>query len=109
MSYNTKRNIGKAIKITIAVLFLLALLWGIMFTVEITTCAKPHLPIFARYTHTTGEYGTIHHYQGLGYTVTVYGNAPFDSEYDFEAIEITILNGESYYAYFVHIEREPIE
>ena len=92
MCYKTKRKIAKAVKITIAVIFLLALLWGIMLTVECSVCSKPNLPIFARYTHTTGEYGTIHHYQGLGYTVIVYGDAPFDSEYDFSCIDITLYN-----------------
>jgi len=90
MTYKTKRKIFKAAKITIAVIFLLALLWGIMLTVEYSVCAKPSLPIFAKYTHTSGEYGTIHHYQGLGYTVIVYGNTPFNSEYDFSCIYIIL-------------------
>lgn len=92
MTYKTKRKIVTAIKITITVLFLLALLWGIMLTVEYSVCAKPNLPIFAKYTHTSGEYGTIHHYQGFGYTVIIYGNAPFDSEYDFSCIDIILYN-----------------
>ena len=93
MRYKTKRKIITAINITIAVIFLLALLWGIMLTMEFSVCAKPSLPIFARYTHTSGKYGTIHHYQGLGYTVIVYGHSPFDSEYDFSCIDITLYNG----------------
>ncbi len=101
MTYKTKRKIGNVIKITIAVFFLLALLWGIMLTVEYSVCAKPSLPIFAKYTHTSGEYGTIHHYQGLGYAVIVYGNAPFDSKYDFSCIDIILYNEIRIRPYFV--------
>ena len=96
MRYKTKRKIITAINLTIAVIFLLALLWGIMFATDCSKTRKLKPPVFAAETKTTAIPGVIQ-YNGLGYTIKFYESYfSTDTLPEYDCYEIILYGGRTY-------------
>ena len=96
MTYKTKRKIGNVIKITIAVFFLLALLWGVIFTTDCLRTNNLKTPVFAFHEPTPIEQNIIQ-YNGLGYTIKFYESYfSTDTLPAYDCYEITLLSGRTY-------------
>ena len=81
----------RILKVIIGIIILLIILWGIIFFIDYTKCAKLEMPIFviARETADDGGSGT---YYGLGYKVEVEKNLSAQYGAQITKIEMYIFN-----------------